>query len=113
MLRQMNKRCYFGRFEGRAAGADLTHDVLQIRDAAREAIDAGADELKPTLPSRKGALPARLGQAVTFRSGARSVCSPASRGTRGAAVGPCHAVPFRSLRKEKALDLRPWSGAAL
>jgi hypothetical protein len=56
MLRQMNKRRYFGRFEGRAAGADLTHYVLQIRDAAREALDAGADELRPTLPSRKGAL---------------------------------------------------------
>ena len=50
---------------------------------------------------------------MTFRSGTCSVCSPASRGTRGATLGPCQAVPLKSRRKEKALDLRLWSGAAL
>ena len=41
---------------------------------------------------------------MTFRSGTRSVCSPASRGTRGATLGPCQAVPLNSCRNGSALS---------
>ena len=81
----------------------------EIDDAAAE---HGASESEANR-QRNSPSTARLGHAMTFRSGTRSVCSPASRGTRGAAVGPFQAVPLKSCRKEKALDLRPWSGAAM
>ena len=55
----------------------------------------------------------RSGQAVTFRSGARSVCSLASRGTRGAAVEPCQALPFKNFAKRKPSTSDPRPGAAL
>jgi hypothetical protein len=40
-------------------------------------------------------------------------CSPPSRDTIGATLGHSELVPLISLRKEKALDLRPRSGATL
>ena len=61
----------------------------EIDDAAAE---HGASESEANR-QRNSPSTARLGHAMTFRSGTRSVCSPASRGTRGAAVGPCQAVP--------------------